>query len=783
MVRHESSMNSAGTYSSIVSTSVADTEEFRSYREQSFASRDSSMGTKSRSSMNWTTKTRLRRAESVLPIKECNEKEVAKAQHFTNAAFQAYITGQHSIDGNKPERRSHILHSWRRAPLVNHNYDNTGEPFVFSPDSKVMMIWELFLIICVIWTLIVAPFEIAIIEVHKAVEVLDWIVTLMFGMDIVRYFFTAFEQRGTSGVRMVFDTTLITRKYLRNWIIIDLLCATPLDSVHAIFHVGVESGAHTPLQVLRLLRLVRIVKLQRAHILSRMDLPYTAMTVLKCVVLSFVCAHWLSCIWAALSFMQGGEISWLDALIRVKLDLTEEIRQEPMYIYMWSLYYATSLITTVGFGDVTPQTDLECVVCTMGIVLGSVLWAYILSSLLDVLNRMNPHRMDFERTIDELNRMMHDHSLPDALRNDVRHYFYECQDLWKLQRRGALVQRMSRSLKGRVTLALNGEWIQKVSYIRGLFIQGISGSTAFVVEISRKMVPKIFSPGEKLASPVLYIVRKGLIAAGFRLLGVGDVCGEDLILQNQQNRSPYSLIALTMCGTLALSRANFLASLEKFPPQRKAIRTYTMWMALKRGLARELRRQVQKFGIRATTNENPSRPCFFRSISEGHSVEDQVQGHDEDFLPQVATVADLNAAVRNLEALLEKQRMGLTDMINTHMLRRWHGVMPDSRRGSIASSWRTRSDGSLNGYELLDQERPSMNVGSEPKSEAGVASSRDSTISDAPAVDASWATGPRSRSAPAGRSRPSPMPETITPRQQRSRQRAAQYVRYSLTED
>ena len=52
--------------------------------------------------------------------------------------------------------------------------------------------------------------------------------------------------------------------------------------------------------------------------------------------------------------------------------------------------------------------------------------------------------------------MMQDHSLPDALRQDVRHYFFECEHLWKFQRRGELIERMSPSLKGRVTLALMG---------------------------------------------------------------------------------------------------------------------------------------------------------------------------------------------------------------------------------------------------------------------------------------------------------------------------------------
>lgn len=532
-----------------------------------------------------------RRSPTAIMSEALQHEDVADEQHYhAYNAFSAYITGENTSTGDDPSqgtaRRSHLIYTWRRAPLVNHNYDAVGAPFVFAPDSKVMIVWGMVMLYSVSWTLIVAPFEIAIVDVWQWVEIVDWIVTLMFLLDIPIKFFVAIEQRGTGGVSIQFDREIITRNYMRGPLFLDLICALPLDSVH----VTHSSSKQHWLRVIRLVRLTRIVKLQRNHLLSRIDLPYSVLTALTCLLLSVVCAHWIACIWAALSFMQvEGRKTWLDALIETKLDLREERELHPMYIYIWSLYYSVSLITTVGFGDVAPQTDLECGICTSGIVVGSVLWAYILSSLLDVLNRMNPHRMDFERTMDELNRMMHDHSMPDALRNDVRHYFYECQDLWKLQRRGDLIARMSRSLKGRVTLALNGAWIEKVVYIRGLFLKGIPGSTAFVVEISRKMTPKIFSPGEKLESPVLYIVRKGLVAAGCKLLAVGDACGEDLLLTNPENRSPFVLVALTMSGTLALTRASLLASLEKFPLQRKEIRQYGLWLAVRRGLARELR--------------------------------------------------------------------------------------------------------------------------------------------------------------------------------------------------
>jgi len=219
------------------------------------------------------------------------------------------------------------------------------------------------------------------------------------------------------------------------------------------------------------------------------------------------------------------------------------------------------------------------------------------------------------------------------------------------------------------------------------------------------------------------------------------------------NRSPYGLIALTMCGTLALSRANFLASLEKFPPQRKVVRSYAMWMAVKRGLARELRKEAREHGPENTNGDlrgstRSERADFFRSMSEGVSASlgDHSVIHDEDFSPQVATVADLNAAVRNLETLLEKQRVSLTDMINTHMLRRWQGFERESKSASSPRAYDELGNSeNPDGYQLRGAEEPMPRVqsrgteGTDSSSRSAGAVQRPPAINPSPRTNKSGA--------------------------------------------
>jgi len=609
--------------------------------------------------------------EMLYLLPECNEDVDIRE------AFQSYIDGSTSMES----KRSFLLHTWARSPLVNHVYDQDPQRgvLVLSPDSKIVTIWDFVITVGIMWTLIVMPVEVAGLIDPSQLSWFSLFLDLTFILDIGVNFSMAFEQRGAVTFSMVWDRWAIAQNYASGWLAADVLCALPVDLLQ---YSAVQ------FRLLRILRLVRVVKLARLQVLSRVDLPFTVIAMIKCLILSVSTAHVLACVWSALVTMQPDHRTWVDHLIETKLGLREmRAQEEPLRLYLWSLYYATTIVTTVGFGDVVAQTNIECIVSTANIVIGSVLWAYILSSLLDVLNRINPHRNHFESTMDELNAMMRDHMMPESLRQDVRNFFFECEDLWKFQRRGHLIQRMSPSLKGRVTLAFCGEWIVKVKYIRTLFEQGVPDSTGFVVELARKLVPKIFVSGEVLLQPALYIIRKGLVARGPRVLGAGDVCGEDLLLQNPRNRIPYLLVALTTTGTLALSQSGLLDTLSRFRHQQRHVRRHTLWLGCKRGLARELRAMARASGLPGRTESSLS--------SEGRSTDQEMDGtkktmsagarvasqrsreitaaperdlaEDEDLAPPLATVADITAAMQGLELAMKRHQREVMEIIHRHV--------------------------------------------------------------------------------------------------------------------
>jgi len=234
-----------------------------------------------------------------------------------------------------------------------------------------------------------------------------------------------------------------------------------------------------------------------------------------------------------------------------------------------------------------------------------------------------------------------------------------------------------------MTLAFCGEWIEKVPWIRQLFVNRVPDSTKFVVEVARKLVPKIFVTGEVLMQPALYIIRKGLVSCGPRVLSAGSICGEDLLLSDPRNRSQYLFVSLTTTGTLALGQGGLLDTLSRFPVQKQRVRHYTLWLGCKRGLARELKTAAEKrergSGFVHASKWNHLSPVNTDLIRHRSSwMIDPTVADDEDLAPPVATVPDVIAAVRNLEHQMKQHHTEVLRMINLHVARQSEepGLLP-----------------------------------------------------------------------------------------------------------
>ena len=122
-----------------------------------------------------------------------------------------------------------------------------------------------------------------------------------------------------------------------------------------------------------LLKTARLLRLFRAA--RKLDRNYEYMTSLLFLMIMFfmLVAHWLACIWYAIGEQEEKTydgLSWLSILSYQELPSAEEETSSGPSLrtrYLTSLYYVMTLCTTVGFGNVSANTDGERIfsICCM----------------------------------------------------------------------------------------------------------------------------------------------------------------------------------------------------------------------------------------------------------------------------------------------------------------------------------------------------------------------------------------------------------------------------------
>lgn len=57
--------------------------------------------------------------------------------------------------------------------------------------------------------------------------------------------------------------------------------------------------------------------------------------------------------------------------------------------YLTSLYFAVTILTTVGFGDVTPQSDAERGFCFAAMIFGGFFYGFMIGSMSSIVSDMD----------------------------------------------------------------------------------------------------------------------------------------------------------------------------------------------------------------------------------------------------------------------------------------------------------------------------------------------------------------------------------------------------------
>lgn len=132
----------------------------------------------------------------------------------------------------------------------------------------------------------------------------------------------------------------------------------------------------------------------------------------------------LGCMWWFTAEMEGLENSWV-AYAGVNFDVTTASAAAQ---YVTSVYFAMTIITTVGFGDITPQTVAEMLVAMVFMGVGLFYFGYIVSAVSSLVHMINAQARGTQKVrqkLEEIDMWASSRHISGHLRHQLKTYYME----------------------------------------------------------------------------------------------------------------------------------------------------------------------------------------------------------------------------------------------------------------------------------------------------------------------------------------------------------------------
>uniref|UniRef100_A0A674DIK4 Potassium voltage-gated channel, subfamily H (eag-related), member 5b n=1 Tax=Salmo trutta TaxID=8032 RepID=A0A674DIK4_SALTR len=281
-------------------------------------------------------------------------------------------------------KQSHLAEVLQLSSIILPQYKQEAPKtpsHIILPYCTFKTPWDWVILVLTFYTAIMVPYNVSFItKLNNFVWlVLDSVVDVIFLVDIVFDFHTTFMG---SGREIISHPKLIRRNFIKIWFVIDLLSCLPYGIIIAFMNV--DEGIR---RLFSYLKAVRLLHLGRVTHKLEHYLEYGAAVLVLLMCVFGLVAHWMACIWYSIGHYEViDEVtnnirtdSWLYHLaINLGSPYSYNASGSGQWeggpgknsLYIASLYFTMTSLTTIGFGNIAPTTDREKIFSVAMMIVG-----------------------------------------------------------------------------------------------------------------------------------------------------------------------------------------------------------------------------------------------------------------------------------------------------------------------------------------------------------------------------------------------------------------------------
>ncbi|XP_036445201.1 potassium voltage-gated channel subfamily H member 6a [Colossoma macropomum] len=452
--------------------------------------------------------------------------------------------------------------------------------------SPFKAVWDWVILLLVLYTAVFTPYSAAFLLNEQEEEsrrtcgytcnplnVVDLVVDVMFIIDIIINFRTTYVNHNDE---VVSHPARIAQHYFKGWFLIDIVAAIPFDLL--IFRSGSDEPQTTTLiGLLKTARLLRLVRVARK--LDRYS-EYGAAVLFLLMCTFALIAHWLACIWYAIGNVErtgsarvgGMKIGWLDNLAdQIGKQYNDSDSNSGPSIkdkYVTALYFTFSSLTSVGFGNVSPNTNPEKIFSICVMLIGSLMYASIFGNVSAIIQRLYSGTARYHTQMLRVKEFIRFHQIPGGLRQRLEEYFQHAWSYTNGIDMNAVLKGFPECLQADICLHLNRNLLQNCKAFRG-------ASKGCLRALAMRFKTTHAPPGDTLVHSgdvltALYFISRGSIEilredVVVAILGKNDIFGEPISLYARPGKSNADVRALTYCDLHKILRDDLLEVLDMYP--------------------------------------------------------------------------------------------------------------------------------------------------------------------------------------------------------------------------
>ncbi|XP_015083909.1 potassium channel KAT3-like isoform X1 [Solanum pennellii] len=434
------------------------------------------------------------------------------------------------------------------------NHETKLRKYIISPLDLRYRAWEMFLLLLVIYTAWITPFEFAFL-IYKidALVIFDNIVNCFFAIDIFLNFFMAYLDK--ESYILVDDPKKIAIRYLSTWFIFDVCSTVPFHDFLFIDHK--EGGVGFKLlSMLRLWRLRRVSALF-ARLEKDIRFNYFWTRYAKLISVTLFAVHCAGCFnYVIADRYPDTKRTWIGAA-------NPNFKEDSLWDrYITSLYWSIVTLTTTGYGDLHAENTREMLFDIFYMLFNLGLTSYIIGNMTNLVVHWTGYTRNFRDNVEAAQEFAKRNQLSPRIQDQVLSHIclkFKTESLQQKETMNVLPKAIRSSIAHYLFLPI----VQNVSLFRGV-------SMDLLFQLVPEMDAEYYPPKEDVilqneSQTDFYIVVSGAldllvdIDGCEQIIGkavAGESFGEIGVLLGRPQ--PYAVRTTEISQILCLSRKTFL---------------------------------------------------------------------------------------------------------------------------------------------------------------------------------------------------------------------------------